>query len=150
MAQARAGLVTGTARLGVDRVKAGGFGTLSLLSDGLISFDGDVTLAMSQSLSLYAGVFALGTDAGSDAQCAGSALRAARWGDPYRQGSVHLPAARWDAGTPTQQASGAVFSVAADLLDIRDRLVFGVQPTRQYPGGELIPSIAAASRCSIC
>jgi filamentous hemagglutinin family protein len=127
MAQARAGLVTGTARLGVDRVKAGGFGTLSLLSDGLISFDGDVTLAMNQSLSLYAGVFALGTDAGSDARIA-LAAPYVRLAGVTRIGKdlYTLPAVRWDAGTPTQQASGAVFSVAADLLDIRDRLVFGV------------------------
>ncbi len=49
----KASLVTGTARLGVDRVKAGGFDSLSLLVDGVLSFDGNVSLAMRQSLQLY-------------------------------------------------------------------------------------------------
>ncbi|OYU86193.1 MAG: hypothetical protein CFE29_30255 [Bradyrhizobiaceae bacterium PARB1] len=128
LAQAKAGLVTGTARLGVDRVAAGGFGTLSLLSGGLISFDGDVNLAMNQSLSLYAGVFALGANADINSRVALSA--------PYLRlaGATHfgkdgytLPAARWDFGTPTQLASNAVLSVNADLLDIRDRVVFGIR-----------------------
>ncbi|WP_445489638.1 filamentous haemagglutinin family protein [Rhodopseudomonas sp. RCAM05734] len=129
MAEAKAGLVTGTARLGVDRIKAGGFGTLSLLSDGLISFDGDVTLAMNQSLSLYAGAFALGADAGADSRVS-LAAPTVRLAGVTRIGKdmYTLPAVRWDEGygAPSQQSSSAVFSVAADLIDIRDRVVFGV------------------------
>uniref|UniRef100_Q07NA8 Filamentous haemagglutinin family outer membrane protein n=1 Tax=Rhodopseudomonas palustris (strain BisA53) TaxID=316055 RepID=Q07NA8_RHOP5 len=129
MAEAKAGLVTGTARLGVDRIKAGGFGTLSLLSDGLISFDGNVTLAMSQSLSLYAGAFALGANAAADSRVslAGPYLRLAGV-TRIAKDLYTLPAVRWDEGygTPSQQSSSAVFSVAADLLDIRDRVVFGI------------------------
>ncbi|MBB5045898.1 filamentous hemagglutinin family protein [Rhodopseudomonas rhenobacensis] len=129
MAEAKAGLVTGTARLGVDRIEAGGFGTLSLLSDGLISFDGSVTLAMSQSLSLYAGAFALGANAAADSRVslAGPYLRLAGV-TRIAKDLYTLPAVRWDEGygTPSQQSSSAVFSVAADLLDIRDRVVFGI------------------------
>lgn len=130
MAQAKAGLVTGTARLGVDRVAAGGFGTLSLLADGLISFDGDVTLAMSQNLSLYAGAFALGVNAGPASRVSLSAPYV-RMAGVTRIGRDHytLPAVRWGDGygVSTLRTSNAVFSVAADLIDIRDRVVFGVR-----------------------
>ncbi|WP_245258240.1 filamentous haemagglutinin family protein [Rhodopseudomonas palustris] len=129
MAEAKAALVTGTARLGVDRIKAGGFGTLSLLSDGLISFDGSVTLAMSQSLSLYAGAFALGANAAADSRVSLSGPYVRLAGVTRIAKDLYtLPAVRWDEGygTPSQQSSSAVFSVAADLLDIRDRVVFGI------------------------
>lgn len=49
-----AALVYGRARLGVDKVHAGGFDNLSLLANGLISIDGDVQLALAQSLRLTA------------------------------------------------------------------------------------------------
>ena len=52
--KADAALVYGRARLGVDKVHAGGFDNLSLLANGLISIDGDVQLALAQSLRLTA------------------------------------------------------------------------------------------------
>ena len=128
MAQAKAGLVTGTARLGVDRVNAGGFGNLSLLSGGLISFDGNVTLAMNQSLSLYAGVFALGANADTNSRVALSASYMRLAGAThFGKDGYTLPVVRWEFGNPTQLVSNAIFSVNADLLDIRDRVVFGVR-----------------------
>ena len=48
--QASAELVYGTGRLGVDRVEAGGFDNLAL--DASVFADGNVTLAMRQSLRL--------------------------------------------------------------------------------------------------
>ncbi|MDZ4192295.1 MAG: hemagglutinin, partial [Pseudomonas sp.] len=60
--QAAQTLVHGYARIGVDQVEVGGFDTLSLLSQGMIAFDGDVNLAMGRSLNLYAGSLGL-TDA---------------------------------------------------------------------------------------
>ena len=47
------GLTYGHGRLTANQVSAGGFDNLSLLSNGLISFDGDVSLRLGQSLSLY-------------------------------------------------------------------------------------------------
>ncbi len=126
VAEIKAGLVTGTARLGADRIKAGGFGSLSLLSDGLISFDGNIALAMNQSLSLYAGVFALSADAQSDARISLAAPYMRLSGVTPVNKELHVqPVVNWLAGQPTAQTSSAVFSVAADLLDIRDRVVFG-------------------------
>ncbi|VVE53091.1 Heme/hemopexin-binding protein [Pandoraea capi] len=51
------GLTMGNARIGVDRVAAGGFDNLSLLANGMIDFDGNVDLSMGQSLRLTASSF---------------------------------------------------------------------------------------------
>ena len=47
----------------MDRVAAGGFGSLALLSQGMISFDGNLSLAMAQSLSLYSASMGLSENA---------------------------------------------------------------------------------------
>ncbi|MFH0297953.1 filamentous hemagglutinin family protein [Bradyrhizobium sp. 31Argb] len=127
MAEGKAGLVVGTARLGVDRIHEGGFGNLSLLADGPLSFDGNVTLAMSQSLRLYAGTFALGESAGANSQVSLSAPYVRLAGTTRLAGDgFTLPAVTWGSG-PSQQASDAVFSVTADLIDLRDRVGFGAR-----------------------
>ncbi|MGO4686296.1 beta strand repeat-containing protein, partial [Hyphomicrobium sp. 2TAF46] len=129
-AEAKAGLVTGTARLGVDRIQQGGFGNLSLLVDGALSFDGNVALAMKQSLRLYAGAFGLGESAGSHTQVSLSAPYVRLAGVTRIGRDRHtLSAVRWGGryGGPTQQATDALFSVAADLIDLRDSVVFGVR-----------------------
>jgi filamentous hemagglutinin family protein len=127
MGQVKAGLVTGTARLGVDRIRVGGFDNLSLLVDGPLSFDGNVTLAMNQSLRFYAGTFALGEGAGASSQVSLSAPYV-RLAGVIRLGgdSVTFPAVTWGSG-PSQQSSDAVFSVTADLIDLRDRVGFGAR-----------------------
>jgi filamentous hemagglutinin family protein len=127
MAEAKAGLVTGTARLGADRIQQGGFGNLSLLADGPLSFDGNVTLALSQSLRLYAGTFALGENAGAQTQVSLSAPYVRLAGTTRLGGDgVTFPAAIWGSG-PSRQATHAVFSVAANLIDLRDRVGFGAR-----------------------
>jgi hypothetical protein len=126
ISEVKAGLVTGTARLGADRIKAGGFDNLSLLADGPLSFDGNVTLAMNQSLRLYAGTFALSERADANARVSLSApyVRLAGVTRIQQNPDTTLPAVTWGSG-PSQQASDAVFSVFADLIDIRDRVGFG-------------------------
>jgi filamentous hemagglutinin family protein len=128
IAEAKAGLVIGAARLGADRIKAGGFDNLSLLADGPLSFDGNVTLAMDQSLRLYAGTFALSESAGANGRVSLSApyVRLAGVTRILQDQDSTLPAATWGSG-PSQQASDAVFSVSADLIDIRDRVGFGTR-----------------------
>ncbi len=58
---------------------------------------------------------------------------------------------RWDDGygNPTARASNAVFGVTADLIDIRDRVVFGVRQNIDVENVRSIQSIAAALRWSI-
>ena len=64
----RPGLNYGEGSLGMDRVAAGGFGSLALLSQGMISFDGNLSLAMAQSLSLYSASMGLSENAPRDAR----------------------------------------------------------------------------------
>ena len=54
----------GAARLSARQFEAGGFGNLSLLVNGILSFDGDVALAASQSLRFYAGSYSVTDRAG--------------------------------------------------------------------------------------
>ncbi|WP_312466806.1 filamentous hemagglutinin family protein [Stutzerimonas nitrititolerans] len=61
-------LIYGHARLGIDQVEAGGFDTLSLFSQGMIAFDGDVNLALGQGLNLYAGALGLTETAAVDSR----------------------------------------------------------------------------------
>ena len=70
------GLNYGEGSLGMDRVAAGGFGNLALLSQGMISFDGNLSLAMAQSLSLYSASMGLSENAPRDAST-GRAVSAA-------------------------------------------------------------------------
>ncbi|MGO4712938.1 filamentous haemagglutinin family protein [Bradyrhizobium sp. 2TAF24] len=139
-ADARASLVTGTARVGADRIRAGGFDNLSVLVDGILSFDGDVALGMRQSLRLYAGAYAL-TDAADAAARVSLSAPYVRLAGATRGGREHftLPAVRWESGygKPTDTPSNAVFGVTADLIDVRDFVAFGVRQvmdieTREY------------------
>lgn len=61
-------LAYGSARVGVDRIEAGGFGNLALLANGLISFEDDVNLRMAESLRLTASAIGLAKDAAPDTQ----------------------------------------------------------------------------------
>jgi filamentous hemagglutinin family protein len=49
-----AALAYGRARIGVDRIASGGFDNLSLMANGLVSFDGNIDLRLGQSLRLTA------------------------------------------------------------------------------------------------
>ncbi|OYU87674.1 MAG: filamentous hemagglutinin [Bradyrhizobiaceae bacterium PARB1] len=133
-----AALKVGTARIGVDRISAGGFGNLSLLSTGLISFDGDVSLQMAQNLRLYSASFAL-----SHAAPTTSRIELAA---PY----VMLAGATQHLISPDAQrlavsrntgvllnGANAAFRVDADLIDIRDLVGFGLDGTVPQVSGTL-------------
>ncbi|MEW6641755.1 MAG: filamentous hemagglutinin family protein [Pseudomonadota bacterium] len=130
----RALLVPGTARLGVDRINAGGFGSLSLLVDGPLSFDGNVSLNLGQSLRLYAGAFGLADGTASEATVALTApyLRLAGVTRSARDGQT-MPIVQWWNG-PSQQATSAIFQAHASQIDIRDRVGFGVRGIDQASG----------------
>jgi filamentous hemagglutinin family protein len=124
--QADAALAYGKGRLGVDQVKGGGFGNLSLLVNGLLSFDGNVDLTTAQSLRIYAGSFALADSAATDShvRLASSYLRLAGvTGAPTKDGEV-VYTTTWRHGASTR-TSEAVFAAEADHIDIRDRVGFG-------------------------
>ncbi len=128
LADARLQLSTGTARIGVDRIEAGGFDTLSMLVFGPLSFDGDVALRMDQSLRLYAGTYAWGENAaGSAVSLSAPYVRLA--GVTRSQLEHHvLPTANWQllgSATPSLQDAAGTLSVRADLIDIRDSVGSG-------------------------
>jgi filamentous hemagglutinin family protein len=130
-------LKNGTARIGVDRIEAGGFDNLALLVDGSLSFDGNVSLSMGQSLRLYAGAYALSEASVSDAVVSLAApyvrlAGATRGGRDF----YTLPTIGWKDG-PSQQATDAVFKVEADLVEIRDRVGFGVRGADILNGGTI-------------
>ncbi|WYX09169.1 hypothetical protein WJ973_17105 [Achromobacter xylosoxidans] len=64
--QADPALRHGAARLSVEQFEAGGFGNLSLLVNGILGFDGKVSLSASQSLRIYAGSYAVTDRAPAD------------------------------------------------------------------------------------
>ncbi|WP_185546020.1 filamentous haemagglutinin family protein [Variovorax sp. KBW07] len=68
--EAHRALAYGAARIGVDRIHDGGFDNLSLLSHGMLSFDGSVDLSLGQSLRLTTSALALADAARPDARVA--------------------------------------------------------------------------------
>ncbi|TMU66212.1 filamentous hemagglutinin N-terminal domain-containing protein [Pseudomonas fluorescens] len=120
------GLRYGQARVHADSLMAGGFDTLSLLSNGLLSFDGDVNLHMQQSLSLYAGALSLAESGKDTARVDLSApyLRLSGVGSYYSVvGSVRPRL----TNSPTGQLADARFTASANLLDLGNGLSFGAQ-----------------------
>ncbi len=119
-------LLTGSARVGVDRIEAGGFGNLSLLVHGPLSFDGDVNLRLGESLRLYAGTYAQAESAaaGSSVSLSAPYVRLAGTTRLVAGEGMTLPAATWAQGASQQPGDGR-FSVQADLVDVRDRVGFG-------------------------
>ncbi|WND53992.1 filamentous hemagglutinin family protein [Rhodopseudomonas palustris] len=128
----RGALATGTARFGVDRIIAGGFGNLSLLVDGLLTFDGDVSLSMAQSLRLYAGSYALGDAAASNATVSLAAPYVRLAGVAHTARDYYSRPTVLRASGPSQQATAALFRVDADLIDIRDDVGFGARGTDSF------------------
>ncbi len=131
----------GTARLGVDQVQAGGFGNVSLLSAGLLSFDGNVTLQMAQSLRLYAYSYALAetsalsarVDLGAPYVRLAGATRHIVTGADVKV----LPTVRNMHAGLSQQATQGGFAVTADMIEIRDQVGFGARATITRNTGSL-------------
>ncbi|MGH8408641.1 MAG: hemagglutinin, partial [Pseudomonas sp.] len=123
-ADAADSLEYGHARLGVDQVSAGGFDNLALMSNGLLSFDGDVSLNMGQSLRLYSGAFNLSEGAAANARVNLSApsLLLSGMDSPAREFYVNpvsvLP-------LPSLRATEAQFNASGSLIDVRGSVLFG-------------------------
>jgi len=111
-------LTYGHAVLGVNQVKDGGFDSLNLLSDGVISFDGNIDLSLGQNLRLYSGALVLAESSAVDARVnlAASYVRLAN-SLPFVR-DFHKNAAFTVASN--QPASSAAMHISAQLLDVQD------------------------------
>ncbi|KAE9646592.1 filamentous haemagglutinin family protein [Pseudomonas sp. PB106] len=116
----------GQTRLSADTLMAGGFDNLSLLSNGLLSFDGDVNLHMNQSLNLYAGALSLAEKSSDAARVDLRApyLRLSGVGTYFEAPTMTRPRVILN---PTSRLSQATFNASANLLDVGNGLSFGTQ-----------------------
>ena len=115
-------LAYGHGRIGADTIAAGGFDNLSLLSQGTIAFDGDVKLALDQSLHLYSQNLALSRAAPADSEVALSAAHVLLAGAMRSENRPFL-ISPGGAEAPTRP-SDASLTVTADLIDVRDNVMF--------------------------
>ncbi|SEK76345.1 filamentous hemagglutinin family N-terminal domain-containing protein [Pseudomonas sp. NFIX51] len=130
-------LAYGQGNLSVEQVDAGGFGNLALLSNGQISFDGDVDLALGQGLQLYSASLGLAQGAEADTRVRLSApyvrlAEAAR----NNNGSPGLTVPVVRGGSSTQ-ATQAQLTVTSQLLDIRDEVNLGAHGDINLGSGQL-------------
>ncbi len=125
----------GHAAIGVDKIKTGGFDSLTLKSGDFMQFSGDVSLSLGRSLTLTAAAFAAGNPFTGDITAAPSiAANSVKLSAPYIQfvepqaiipdgfnsGSVRNPRA---SGAPT----AAIFEADADQIDIQGLVQFGAR-----------------------
>ncbi|MDD0974716.1 filamentous hemagglutinin family protein [Pseudomonas fontis] len=123
----------GHGHLSVEQVDAGGFDSLALLSNGMISFDGDVQLELGQSLALYSAAMGLAEGAAGNSRVSLSAPTVRLAGVPILTSDrAIVPVVR---GGASQQHNQAHLSVDSGLLDIRDEVVFGARGTIEQVGG---------------
>jgi filamentous hemagglutinin family protein len=128
-------LVYGTGALSVEQINAGGFDNLTLLSNGLVSFDGDVNLAMRQSLNIYAGSMALAETSAANTHVSLSAPYV-RLASPATMGRQFYISPTIRGGT-SQQATDATFDVHGSLIDVRDLAYLGARGTINQLGTTL-------------
>ncbi len=115
-------MVYGYGRLGADTVQGGGFDNLSILSGGLLSFDGDVNLHVNQNLNLYSNVFSLANTARPDTRVALDAAYVRLAGTTYDTTSTDPSKSRVTipSGVAPVLLPDAQLRLAANLIDIRD------------------------------
>ncbi|KAB8048937.1 filamentous hemagglutinin N-terminal domain-containing protein [Janthinobacterium rivuli] len=156
--QQDAALRYGSARLGADRVQAGGFDNLALHVNGMLGFDGDVKLSLGQSLRLSATSLGLAQQPLLDGQDKASSLASqvhlaapyVRLGTAVRaqkddyivpnavKGSKNLGRGRGMLGVPLV-AEDSLLQIDAGMLDIAGEVNMGTRGTiAQSSGADLV------------
>lgn len=131
-------LIYGHGSLGVDQVQAGGFDSLSLLSNGIISIGGDVSLSLGQSLSLYARSFGLSTAAPADTRVQLNAAHLLLAGPAASLPNMDAYTRPLIEGDVSPLANKAVLSVNADLLDVQGNVSFSSKGTLRQANGTTV------------
>ncbi|WP_232311093.1 filamentous haemagglutinin family protein [Herbaspirillum autotrophicum] len=119
-------LLYGHGELGADQIVAGGFDNLSLLSNGVISVDGNLSLRMGQSLNLYANALALSNAAAADTRVLLAAPYVRLSGVGAIGGADGKIRPTPLSSVSTQMATGQLQVEAGAVLDLRDNLSIGV------------------------
>ncbi|WP_447990693.1 filamentous haemagglutinin family protein [Achromobacter spanius] len=129
-------LVYGRGALSVAQVEDGGFGSLNLLSNGAISFAGDVDLRMGQSLRLFSTSLNMTEAAPSTArvQLAAPYVMLAGATD---NGAPDLYTRPTSSRPPSTRVSESTFITDAGFIDIRDLVQLGALTTQQAPNGDV-------------
>ncbi|HEP7974548.1 TPA: filamentous hemagglutinin family protein [Pseudomonas aeruginosa] len=128
----------GHGRLAASQVQDGGLGDLTLFSDGLLSFAGDLELSLAQRLRLYSGALGLGEGAAGDSRVRLSAPSLLLAGAFVNEAAENNETQPLSTGLfeVSRQPSEALFEASAQVLDIRDSLVFGSRGSfRDASGG---------------
>lgn len=127
----------GHARLSADQLMSGGFDNLSLFSNSLLTFDGDVDLHMNQSLSLYAGSLSLAETSKDTAHINLSApyMRLSGLGVYFGNVGLSRPVV---LGNPTGRLSAAQFNAHANLLDLGNSFSFGTEGSVAQLSGPVV------------
>jgi filamentous hemagglutinin family protein len=123
------GLTYGHATLGVDQVQDGGFSSLTLYSNGVLSFGGDVELSMGKELRLYSGALAVAKGVDPSIKVSLSApyvlLAGITDNGASKEGYVR-PSYQGGVSTLDSQAT---LSATADQLDIKGTVTSGLKGT---------------------
>jgi filamentous hemagglutinin family protein len=129
-----AGLAYGQARLGVDQIKAGGFGNLTLLSNGITTLADGVNLKLAQSLQIY-GQIGLAAGGSTSARVTLEAPHVLFGQAPLSAGpseNAVLPGlesvvSNEPSTQPSRAYDGAYLGVTADHIDVRYASFAGLQ-----------------------
>ena len=132
-----AGLAYGKARLGVDQIARGGFGSLALLAGGLVTFADGVDLSLSQSLRIHGAIgVAEGATAGARVHLAAPHVLLAH--APLTGGTkekVVVPGLRTEAASGDYD--GADLGITADLIEVRGGTYFAGRQGVTYDAGNV-------------
>ncbi|WP_141454098.1 filamentous haemagglutinin family protein [Pseudoxanthomonas sp. z9] len=120
------------ARISAEQIEAGGFGTLDLWSRDVISFEGDVDLALSQRLALRRGLLSVaeGTPEARVTLSAPHVLLVGKVDIPVTAPDVPKPGLVNTIGSAYRDYSpgsrnDAALTIQANLIDVRDAVQFG-------------------------
>ncbi|KAF1047990.1 MAG: Heme/hemopexin-binding protein [Herbaspirillum frisingense] len=125
-----AGRQYGQAVLGVNQVRDGGFSSLALYSNGLVSFGGDLNLAMDKELRIYSGSLtpAAGIQRGINVSLAAPYVLLGGISDNGAAADTHVRPS-FQGGVTTLGSSSAL-TVQGKLIDIKDAVTLGMNATQ--------------------
>ena len=130
-------LAFGHAKLGVNQLEDGGFSSLSLFSNGVVSFDGDVNLHMARELRIYSGALTVadGVDPTTNVSLSAPYVLLAGIADfaASRDGYMR-PSVQGGISTLPSEAS---LSLTGKLIDVKGAVNLGLSDTIAQQFGTL-------------